>query len=199
MINWCLLLAMKVLFSFYRSLVFWWVFGPHSTKWLLLTCGGAFERLTLNLFVFWVVSFEPFSLIKMTFQRHTMGNQYLKLAKVWEQHSHWNWCPTTNQPYPQKKSLKKNSILVVLLFYLIFFTIKTLHVAPSKLTSHSTYNVLLVGPAYVIGQRILNLLYCKVTHPNIILVKVGLILEFLQNLLKLTSIWFLNQFYFQGS
>jgi len=51
--------------------------------------------------------------------------------------------------------------------------------APSKLTSHSTYNVLLVAPAYVIGQRILNLLYCKVTHPNTILVKVGLILEFL--------------------
>jgi hypothetical protein len=60
--------------------------------------------------------------------------------------------------------------------------------APSKLTSHSTYNELLVGPACVIGQRILNLLYCKVTHPNIILVKVGLILEFLRNLLKLTSI-----------
>jgi hypothetical protein len=57
--------------------------------------------------------------------------------------------------------------------------------APSKLTSHSTYSVLLVGPAYVIGQRILNLLYCKVTHPKTILVKVGLILEFLWNLVKL--------------
>jgi hypothetical protein len=51
--------------------------------------------------------------------------------------------------------------------------------APSKLTSHSTYNELLVGPACVVGRSILNLLYCKVTHPNTILVKVGLILELL--------------------
>lgn len=60
--------------------------------------------------------------------------------------------------------------------------------APSKLTYHWTYNELLVGLAYVVGQSILTLLYCKVTHPNTILVKVGLILEFLCNRVKLISI-----------
>jgi hypothetical protein len=178
-------LARKMIF-FYHSLVFWWVFGPHSTKVVASYMWWCIWKAHSQPFVFWVISFEPFIAWWRWHSKYTpMGNQYLKLTNVWEHHSHWNWCPTTNQSYPKEKSLKKNSILLVLLFYLIFFTIKTWHMAPSKLTSRSTYNEFLVGPACVVGRSILNLLYCKVTHPNTILGKVGLILEFLWKLVKL--------------
>jgi hypothetical protein len=62
-------------------------------------------------FVFCVISFEPFSLIKMTFQRHAMGNQYLKLTKKYGNiiHIEIDAQPQTN--LTPKKSLKKNSIL----------------------------------------------------------------------------------------